>query len=183
MSSTPHPASAAPREPSSSPSPERTYSSAPPAGLGDRLASARRLPPVEAPPPPPPRDTVGAATGSVSLRPLALAPSGADMAPKYISKYGSVKGSYISPFDSGGKTPGDKHLPASSISYEEFEAKYGSSSRAAATEDAPSDASDRTIGPSDKGKGRTVSVSEKVVVPPEGVSNSPFTLACFMINH
>lgn len=204
MSTPPFSSDAAPREPSRSPSPEpRTYTRAPPVGLGDRLASARCLAPDAAPPPPPPRPTVATDTSVASLlRPSVFPPLGADMAAKYVPKYGSVKGSYIGPFDSGGKTPGDKHLPASSTTYEEFEAKYGSAARAAA-QDAQSETShdsDRTIGPSagtisfgmmpsvvmhDKGKGRAVSVSEKVAVPPipEGASTPHLTSACYLNNH
>jgi hypothetical protein len=59
---------------------------------------------------------------------IGRSPLPAEMAYKPVPKYGGVKGSYTSPFDSGGKTPGDIHLPSSSITVEAFEAKYGSGS-------------------------------------------------------
>jgi len=54
------------------------------------------------------------------------------MASKYAPRIGSVKGSYISPFDSGGKTPGNQRLQASSTTVAEFEAMYGTGSRGVA---------------------------------------------------
>ncbi|KAH5970564.1 hypothetical protein HBI85_075400 [Parastagonospora nodorum] len=132
----------------SSPSPEatprqepRVYHRGPPSGFGDRLASARGLPPSAAPPPPPPRTTVPADGAGFSVLPSGFSPPGGDMASRYAPRIGLVKGSYISPFDSGGKTPGNPRLQASSTTIAEFEAMYGPGSRAVAEDDAQSEGS------------------------------------------
>jgi hypothetical protein len=122
---------------SSSPSPETTprqevskFTRGPSAEFGSRLANARNLRPNEAPPAPPSRSTALVAEGSTTAEsPLMVVSRTAllgELAFKPVPKYGGVKGSYTSPFDSGGKTPGDIHLPSSSTTAEEFEAKYGS---------------------------------------------------------
>lgn len=75
-----------------------------------------------------------------SVLPPGFSQPGGDMASKYAPRIGLVKGSYISPFDSGGKTPGNQRLQASSTAIAEFEAMYGPGSRAA-DEDAQSEGS------------------------------------------
>lgn len=122
---------------SQSPSPEITprqevskFTRGPSAEFGSRLANARNLRPDEAPPAPPPRPTALVAEGSAADPPplgaFRWTPLPGEIAFKPIPKYGGVKGSYTSPFDSGGRTPGDIHLPSSSTTVEEFEARYGS---------------------------------------------------------
>jgi hypothetical protein len=198
------------REPSS-PSPPLQTATPPPAeqgeytrrplvGFGARLADARNLRPDEAPTAPAPRTTATASiddSGPSLLWPTP-SPFATGMALKPVPKYGGVPGSYVSPYDGGGKTPGDQHLPASSTTVEEFEAKYGTDARRRATgattasEDAGSEGivhSDRTVTPTqpgrtisfglmppvainDKGKGPAGPQNEKKVASavPEGVS-------------
>jgi hypothetical protein len=89
---------------------------------------------------------------------------------KAVPKYGSVPGSYKSPYDGGGKTPGDQHLPASSTTVEEFEAIFGTDARrrdAATAEDAASEGSvdsDQTVGPTQPS--RTISFG---MMPPVAI--------------
>lgn len=122
---------------SSSPSPATTprqevskFTREPSPEFGSRLANARNLRPDEAPPAPPPRPRAlvaeGSAAASSHLAAVSWTPLPGEKSFKPIPKYGGIKGSYTSPFDSGGKTPGDIHLASSSTTIEEFEAKYGS---------------------------------------------------------
>jgi hypothetical protein len=136
---------------------EPEYPRGPPVDLGVRLANARNLRPTEAPPAPSPRATLilSIADGGRSLLRPATSRLDTDMAFKPVPKYGGVPGSYRSPYDGGGRTPGDQHLIASSTTVEEFEAMYGTDARryraAAAVEDAASEGSaesDQTVGPS-----------------------------------
>jgi hypothetical protein len=155
----------------------RIYTRRAPVGFGDRLANARGLPPQEAPPVPPLRATgpVFSLNGGVSLSSpgLAVLPG---VAMRTIPKYGGVKGSYISPYDVGGQPPGNKHLPASSTTVAEFEAKYGSTASrfppqsADAQEEAASEGSvesDRTIVPL---PGRSISFG---MMPPVSITGKP----------
>jgi hypothetical protein len=99
--------------------------------FGARLAIARNLCPDEALLAPPSQATTPTAEGGLSLLPAETPLIRGAEAFRQRPVYGSVKGSYTSPYDSGGKAPGDKHLPSWSTTMEEFEAKYGSRSRRA----------------------------------------------------
>ncbi|KAF1914856.1 hypothetical protein BDU57DRAFT_501562 [Ampelomyces quisqualis] len=121
--------------PALSPSPEATPRQEPgrftrgtSTEFGLRLANARNLRPDEAPLAPSPHHTAPIAVGSTAAPSASAAVSQSLLSSemKFKPKYGGVKGSYTSPFDSGGKTPGGVHLPSSSTTVEEFEAKYGS---------------------------------------------------------
>jgi hypothetical protein len=178
-----------------------------PVDFGARLANARNMRPDEAPAAPRPRQiaSVPITHGGPSLPPAASPHFYSDLYVKPVPKYGGVKGSYVSPFDSGGKTPGEKHLPASSTTVEEFEAKYGSEARRAAVataeigEDASegSAASNQTVVPTqagrtmsfgmmppvqiqDTGKGPAGPVAKQkdALVVPEGVGTLQHTLSC-----
>jgi hypothetical protein len=200
-----------PRAETSSPQEAHGFTRRPPVDFGARLANARNLLPGEAPPAPPPRQTSNTPiiAGSSSLPQAALYPFASNMNFKPVPKYGGVKGSYVSPFDSGGKTPGNKNLPASSTTVEEFETKYGSEARRAAiaAEDGDSASegsavSDHTVAP--KQAGRTISfgrmppvqmqnkgkapagpVGQHRVAPavPQGVSTLQLTFPYLLINH
>jgi hypothetical protein len=146
-----------PLSPTSLESEPHIYTRRAPIGFGDRLANARGLPPQEAPPAPPLRATAPVFSLDVGV-PL-LPPSSAvlpGVTIKTVPKYGGVKGSYISPYDVGGQPPGNKHLPTSSTTVAEFEAKYGATARrfaplsTDAQEEAASEGSvesDRTVVP------------------------------------
>jgi hypothetical protein len=203
-----------PRAETLSPQEAHGFTRRPPVDFGARLANARNLLPDEAPPAPPPRQTANTAitAGSSSVLPAAFSRFASETTSKPVPKYGGVKGSYVSPFDSGGKTPGNKKLPASSVTVEEFEAKYGSEARraagagaAAGVEDNGSEGSsgsDRTIAPTqarrtisfglmppvqvrDKGKAPAGPVAQKRVAPvvPEGVSTLHYLFSCPSFNH
>ena len=158
------------------PRPEsREFTRRPPAEFGSRLANARNLSPDEAPPAPPTRLAAPVMNEDFgpSFPPLGqLAfPGGEPVTKKVLPKYGGVKGSYISPYDSGGKVPGNKWLPNSSTTVEEFEAKYGTAARLASpTEhDMRSEGSVKSDHTVEAVPERT---TEEEVVPqvPEGVS-------------
>jgi hypothetical protein len=144
----------------------------PPGDFGARLANARNLRPTEAPPAPPPRATPTntVADSCPSMLQHILWPMNTGIAFQPMPKYGGIPGSYRSPYDGGGKTPGDQHLPASSTTVEEFEARYGTDAlrRAAATAgDAASEGSaesDQTVGPTQPG--RTISFG---MMPPVAI--------------
>jgi hypothetical protein len=197
-------------EASSSPTPLRTetqspqepieFTRRPPIGFGARLADARNLRPDEAPPAPAPRatPTVRTENNGPSLLQSTSSPFATSITLKPVPKYGGVPGSYVSPYDGGGKTPGDQHLPASSTTLEEFEARFGTDARrraasaTAASEDTASEGSahsDRTVtltqpcstisfglmppvAINNKGKAPADTQDEKKVAPvlPEGVS-------------
>jgi hypothetical protein len=174
-----------------------------PGDFGARLANARILRPAEAPPPPAPCATSTAAIvdGGPSLILTFAASFDTATSFKPISKYGGVPGSYRSPYDGGGRTPGDQHLPASSTTVEEFEARDGTDARrrraATAAEDAASEGSaesDQTVSLAqpgrtisfgmmppmairDKGKAPTAPQVVKKVAPTvaEGVSTLHYT--------
>ncbi|KAH7401745.1 hypothetical protein DE146DRAFT_779953 [Phaeosphaeria sp. MPI-PUGE-AT-0046c] len=163
----------------------RAFTRAPPGGFGDRLALARRIHPEDMPPVPPRATSLGLDAPGTS------SPS---MVRSFHNKprYGGTPGSYTSPYDIGGKTPGNPHLPTSSMTWEEFEAKHGSGRREAVY-DTVSEASaacddNTTPGPSrrmilfgnmppidikDKGKAPYTAVGEQVVRPtiPEGAES------------
>ncbi|KAH7073118.1 hypothetical protein BKA63DRAFT_577197 [Paraphoma chrysanthemicola] len=124
------PASPSPPSWPGTPRPTRTFSRAPPVDLGDRLANARNLRPDDAPPPPPPlQGTFPAFGGGTMMQPPVHSAFGPALDHKFGPKYGGVPGSNISPYDTGGKTPGNKHLPASTMTETDFERKYGSFAR------------------------------------------------------
>ncbi|KAF2831885.1 hypothetical protein CC86DRAFT_339918 [Ophiobolus disseminans] len=133
--------SSAPSSPQHSRSASYEFNRRAPTGFGSRLADARNLRPDEAPFAPPPR-TVSPVIGEdagPALPPLGQLPfTGSESVCKVVPKYGGVKGSYISPYDSGGQVPGNPYLAFSSTTVEEFEAKYGTAARLAlaAKEDA-----------------------------------------------
>jgi hypothetical protein len=150
----------------------------PPVGFGARLADARNLRPDEAPPAPAPRATATApvADSGPSLLQHTSFPFATDMAFKPVPKYGSVPGSYVSPYDGGGKIPGDQHLPASSTTVEEFEAKYGTDARrraatATASNDATSEGSvgsDTTVTPTQPGRTISFGLMPQMVIREKG---------------
>ncbi|KAH7077415.1 hypothetical protein FB567DRAFT_478243 [Paraphoma chrysanthemicola] len=123
------PASPSPLSSPETPRPLRTFSRAPPVDLGDRLANARNLRPDDAPPPPSPQASFPAFGGGVMMQAPVHSAIGPALDHKVGPMYGGVPGSYISPYDTGGKAPGDKHLLASTMTEAEFERKYGSFAR------------------------------------------------------
>lgn len=174
----------------------RAFTRAPPGGFGDRLSMARGIRPQDVPPAPP-RAAPTAPTAlafDVDVGPSTRATSRylTNNPSAYKPRYGSMPGSYTSPYDIGGKTPGDPRLPTNSITWQEFEAKHGSGRHlshpsttlhglAATSHTATPGPSRRTISfgempPVDiKGKGKApASAAAEQVTPsiPEGVSNS-----------
>jgi hypothetical protein len=116
------------------------FTRAPPGGFGDRLAMARRVQPSDVPPAPPRAAPPAPAASTAPNAPIAPTSLGFDAGSStlatvtgpsspslgYKPRYGGMPGSYTSPYDIGGKTPGDPRLSANSVSWEEFERKYGS---------------------------------------------------------
>jgi hypothetical protein len=190
---TPKAALAKPASPSPTSSPEtpranRTYTRYAPVDFGARLANARNLRPDEAPPALPPHVAAPASESGVIVQPPVHSAFGSTLSHRVGPKYGAVPGSYVSPYDPGGKTPGNTRLPNSSITEAEFEAKYGSTARRALH--ARSDRTVTTAGgvriafgdnePTtipDKGDGSVASVVEAKAVPqvPKDVSPRSFT--------
>lgn len=122
-------ASPSPSSPPETPRPARTFSRAAPADFGARLSNARNLRPHDAPPPPPPQTPFPAFSDDILVHPLVHPAFGPALNYNVGPKFSGIPGGYISPYDSGGKTPGDRHLPANSMTEAEFERKYGSAAR------------------------------------------------------
>jgi hypothetical protein len=151
-----------------------------PTEFGSRLANARNLRPDEAPPAPAPRRAEPVPPARSFNNPF---PDRDGLFPFWGSnRY--LKGTplfpterkypvYISPYDSGGVTPGNKHLPSDSMTMEEFEAKYG-----AAEVRAKAEAKAKAAEGKDKGKSTATpfpsALADENVVPeaPQGVSIS-----------
>lgn len=188
----------APSSPESTPQQEpRAFTRAPPGGFGDRLALARRVRPEDVPPAPP--RTAGPAPEVPSSSTLTAVWGLNNQPPAYKPRYGGTPGSYTSPYDIGGKTPGDPHLATSSTTWEAFEAKHGSGrhavARNSATEASDASSPTATTGPSRRTitfgamepvnvlgetKAPAAAVSEQKVTPviPEGVSTVTRTFSC-----
>ena len=158
----------------------------PPTGFGDRLANARNLRPNDAPAPSPARSSSSTYpyAGRDALFPTwgSNAYIEGEPLPGGYKKYAAIPGSYNSPYDSYGVTPGDRHLPSETTTMEEFEAKYGAAAvrakaeKAAAAEASVKSKSEPPVAPF------PAALEHKSVVPelPQGVSHSfrvslPFT--------
>lgn len=111
------------------------------ASMGDPFAIVPGVHPQDVPPAAPhatsvpsapstfagiPRAPTGPTAFATGPSTLSTPPGPSNPTRGYVPLYGSQPGSYTSPYDVGGKTPGDPRLPASSISVEDFERKYGS---------------------------------------------------------
>ena len=163
------------------------FTRAPPGGFGDRLAMARGLQPSDVPPAPPRVAPPASAAPPVPTAPMAptgygfnAGPSTLAAAPEfsnpslgYKPRYGSVPGSYTSPYDVGGKTPGDRRLPASNCDREAWERRWISGRDLLASESALHGSQMPSFDVKDKGKAPASAAAERATPAiPEGVSTS-----------
>ncbi|KAF2033874.1 hypothetical protein EK21DRAFT_108664 [Setomelanomma holmii] len=105
------------------PCPARSFNRFTTGDFGGRIANARNLRQQEAPPAPLPRTSVCGSEGGVILEGSLHSSLGPASSHKVRPIYGGFPGSYVGPYDSCGKTPGDQHLPNTSMSVQEWETK------------------------------------------------------------